>query len=242
MLVYQKKAKDRIRKELPKMRRLVERSLEGNYSEADTRLVVAKIIDDMLGWCKFEHLTGEQSIRGGYADFILQKDGNQLAVIEVKAVNIKLNERHLRQACNYAFGEGIEFVILTNGNSWRIYHITFVRNGPPQVCEVFRVRLTDKDMKPSDKVELLYYLSEEAYRKRELREYCSRNIALSGQSLAKHILDKQVLDKIRLGVRRVSGHAVTNEEVALALISDLLCEDALPNNLDAIMKRVRSGK
>ncbi|MCL2818172.1 MAG: hypothetical protein FWD41_00330, partial [Actinomycetia bacterium] len=117
MAVYQDKAKDRVRTTLPKMRRIIDRGIENNIKEADTRQVVTRVVSDMLGWDEFDNLTAEQAISGGFADFVIQKENSKnemekLAVIEVKSLGTKLNENHLRQARGYAMDEGIEFILL----------------------------------------------------------------------------------------------------------------------------------
>jgi hypothetical protein len=39
-------------------------------------------------------------------------------------VATKLSTRHLRQVEMYAVNEGVEWIILTNGSVWQVYHIT----------------------------------------------------------------------------------------------------------------------
>ncbi len=166
MAVYQDKAKERIRGKLNKVTNLINQQIERKIGESDTRLIVVTILTQLLGWNQFENLTGEYAIKGGYADFILRKDEQPLAVIEVKPVTLqKLKEQHIRQARDYAINEGIDWVILTTANEWQIYKIVFTDNVPDAVF-VYSVKLTDKDIKPSEKTELLYYLSEEAFRKK----------------------------------------------------------------------------
>jgi Type I restriction enzyme R protein N terminus (HSDR_N) len=51
-------------------------------------------------------------------------DRQLVAFIEVKRVATKLSTRHLRQVELYAVNEGVEWIILTNGSVWQVYHIT----------------------------------------------------------------------------------------------------------------------
>jgi predicted type IV restriction endonuclease len=247
MAVYQEKAKTRIKNTIPKMKRIIENGLDNKIKEADTRQVVTRVISDMLGWDEFGNLTGEQAISGGYADFVIQKpnakgETEKLAVIEVKALGMKLNENHLRQARGYAMDEGIECVILTNGNTWQVYHIEFIRGAAPIATQVFSVKITDPDMKPADKADLFYLISEEAWRKFELKDYAERNLALSGTNLVNHILDDSVLDRIRLAIKKKSGHAVPNHEIAEILIDNVFKEDAIPENASTVLRRLRPVK
>jgi hypothetical protein len=42
----------------------------------------------------------------------------------VKRVATKLAPKHLRQVEMYAVNEGVAWVILTNGATWQVYHLT----------------------------------------------------------------------------------------------------------------------
>jgi hypothetical protein len=45
-------------------------------------------------------------------------------LIEVKRVATKLAAKHLRQVEMYAVNEGVEWVLLTNGAVWQVYHLS----------------------------------------------------------------------------------------------------------------------
>ena len=47
-----------------------------------------------------------------------------IAFLEVKRVTTKLAAKNLRQVETYAVNEGVEWVILTSGVVWQVYHIT----------------------------------------------------------------------------------------------------------------------
>lgn len=242
MAVYQDKAKDRIRKQMNRFKKIIDTGVNTKMKEADTRQIVVRILSDMLGWSEFENLTGEFAIKGGFADFMLTKDGVNLAVIEIKPVSIKLNENHVRQARDYAFNDGIEWVILTNANEWRVYRTSFAKNAAPELVDVFTVKTTDEVMKLGVKADLLYLLSEEAMRKDELGVFCDRNMALSRDVLVSHLMDKAVLDKLRIAVKRTSGHSVTNHDVAVALVENVIAEGCPPGELDAVLRKVKIAK
>src|SRR5680860_753439 len=91
-------------------------------NEGDTRLFVTDFLCEALGYDKYSDLTTEYVVRGQYADYGIRIDGNLLAFIEVKRVGTNLNKSHLRQVEMYAVNEGVEWVILTNGTIWQVYH------------------------------------------------------------------------------------------------------------------------
>ena len=79
---------------------------------------------------------------------------NWWAFIEVKRVATKLSTRHLRQVEMYAVNEGVEWIILTNGAAWQVYHIT---GGLPVAIDLaLEVDLLG-DEPPNHKVNQLFY-------------------------------------------------------------------------------------
>ncbi|MEG0504680.1 MAG: type I restriction enzyme HsdR N-terminal domain-containing protein, partial [Raoultibacter sp.] len=118
MAVYQDKANDRIKKGIRRMTGIVERGLKEDYKEADTRKIVSDMISEYLGWDKFENVTAEQMIGSRYADYVIKTSDEEVFVVEVKQIGLKLKETHLNQARQYAVDEGIDWIILTNGDEW----------------------------------------------------------------------------------------------------------------------------
>jgi hypothetical protein len=103
-----------------------------------------------------------------------------VAFIEVKRVATKLSTRHLRQVEMYAVNEGVEWIILTNGAVWQVYHIT---GGLPVVIDLaLEVDLLG-DEPPAHKVNQLFYLSRESLKKRQIDELWKARRATSPASL-----------------------------------------------------------
>lgn len=245
MAVYQDKAKERIKKGLRRMTNIVNRGIKDEYKEADTRTIVTDLLTEYLGWNKYLNVTAEQMIGSRYADFVVRTPDEEIFVIEVKQIGMKLKETHLNQARLYAIDEGIEWIILTNGDEWHVYHISM--DGKTPVTKlVFSVKLSDDKMKPSEKAELLYLLSEEANRKKEIDDYFNRRIALSGENLADHILSSDVLDKLRISLKKSTGQRLSNSEIAEALIDRLFRDDKVTEDHHKAIKRMqrleRQGK
>lgn len=219
MAVYQDKAKERITRGLRKFRGIVDRSRAANSNESDTRVIVSAITTELLGWDLFTDLTGEYCIKGTYADFCLKHDNELLAVIEVKAVNTKLHAKHVYQAVTYAANEGIDWVILTNGDDWELYRVVFGK--PISQDLVFSVSISDENVKPKAKAELLYLLSSEAQRKDELQQYFDKKAALSASKVAAVLLGTPMLTKLRSEMRAASGYRLSLDELATILVEDV---------------------
>jgi predicted type IV restriction endonuclease len=121
MAVYQDKAKDRIKKGLRRMTTIVEKGRTEDFKEADTRKIVSDILCEYLGWDRFDNVTAEQMIGSRFADYVVRTSDEEVFVVEVKQIGLKLKETHLNQARQYAVDEGIDWIILTNGDDWQVY-------------------------------------------------------------------------------------------------------------------------
>lgn len=240
--VYQDKALERIKKGLRRMSNIVERALRDDYKEADTRKIVSDMLCECLGWDKFENVTAEQMINSRYADYVVKTDDEEVFVVEVKQIGLKLKETHLNQARQYAVDEGIDWCILTNGDEWQAFR-TELEGKIPVTRHVFTVRISDKDMKPAEKARLFYLFSEEANRKKEIEDYYQRRIALSGANLADQIFSDKVINQLRCSIKNATGQRLTNSEIAKALVKRLFREDVVnEDHLKAIKRMERAEK
>ncbi len=113
---------------------------------------------------------------GQYPDYTLLPNTSSTWFIEAKAWRVTLEDTHSQQALNYANQNGKRFVVLTNGQEWRLYDNTV--QGVAQDKLVAKVYLRDTDrftvlMNALSKTEVLSngierYLQQE--REREERE------------------------------------------------------------------------
>jgi len=237
MAVYQDKALERVARGLRKYKSVAQKARANGAKESDTRMIVSSIVSDALGWDAFDNLTGEYRIKGNYADFVIRKDGKHFIIVEVKAITMNLNEKHLYQAITYAANEGVEWVILTNGAEWRLYRVLFSK--PVAHEPVFEVSLLDDTMKPKDKAELLYLLTPEAQRKDELEAYYQRKKALSGSNIAKLMLSESVLTRLRAEIKADSGHRVALDELGQILVDCVIRAEAQGEPVVKQPKRVQ---
>lgn len=238
MLKYQENALARIRKGLRRMSAIVDRAIKEDYKEADTRKIVSDMLCEYLGWDKFENVTAEQMIGSRYADYVVKTSDEEVFVVEVKQIGLKLKESHLNQARQYAVDEGIDWCVLTNGDEWQAYRTELVGK-IPKTSHVFTVRLSDPDMKPADKASLFYLLSEEANRKKEIEDYYGKHAALTGGSLARTILDEPVITAIRRAIKNDKNQKLQNSEIQKALIKRLFSSEVVEAGEDEFTKIVK---
>ena len=193
-------------------------------NEGDTRLFITDFLCDGLGYDKYEDLTTEYQVKGEFADYGVRIDKQLIAFIEVKRCTTKLGIKHLRQVEMYAVNEGVEWIILTNGVVWQTYHIT---GGLPVVIDLaFEVNLLG-EAKPAEKAGLLFYVSKEALRRRQLDELWKAKAATSPKSLAKVLASEAVLTAIRKELRRTTGQNVDVVELGRILRETALRPECL---------------
>ncbi len=110
---------------LKKYSKIAEIAKKRGLNESDTSNIINDMLGEVFGYDKFFDVTTEYKIRGQYADYGVKIDEKLTFLIEIKAISIPLNENHIFQAASYASTEGVEWVVLTNLEEWRIYHLSF---------------------------------------------------------------------------------------------------------------------
>ncbi len=215
-------ARDNVRAGLRRYAKPLNEMIARDANEGDTRLLVTDILCDMLGYDKFADLTTEYQVKGEFADYGVRIDKDLVALIEVKRVATKLNQRHLRQVEMYAVNEGVEWIILTNGAVWQVYHLT--GGLPIQVDLVMQIDILD-GTPTAKKVDGLYYLHREAMKRQAIDDLWLARRATSPKSLALAILSDAPLTQIRRELKRTTGHSIENTELAELLRESVIRPD-----------------
>ena len=216
---WESAARDRLRSSIRRFSKPLADMIQRDANEGDTRLLVTDFLRDALGFDKFEHLTTEYLVKGEFADYGIRLDKQLVAFLEVKRVTTKLGVKHLRQVEMYAVNEGVEWIILTNGNEWQVYHLT---GGLPVTIDlVMTVSLLDESPL-SEKVNQLFYLTRESLRRRQIDELWLARRATSPKSLGAAMLSEPVVTAIRRELKRTTGHTIEATELTKLLISTVL--------------------
>ena len=105
----------------------VRRQGRRDVGESDTVTIVTDMLAEIFGYDKYSEITSEHAIKGTYCDLAIKLEGGNQSIIEVKAVGLGLKDQHVKQAVDYAANQGVEWVVLTNGVTWRVYKVFFVR-------------------------------------------------------------------------------------------------------------------
>jgi hypothetical protein len=121
---WEAEARDRVRTSVRRFAKPLADLIARDANEGDTRLLVTDFLCEGLGYDKYENLTTEYQVKGEFADYGVRIDKQLVAFIEVKRCTTKLGAKHLRQVEMYAVNEGVEWMILTNGQVWQVWHLT----------------------------------------------------------------------------------------------------------------------
>jgi len=221
---WETEARDRLKTAIRRFTKPLADLTARDANEGDTRLLVTDFLCEGLGFDKYSDLTTEYQVKGEFADYGVRIDRELHAFIEVKRVATKLAPKHLRQVEMYAVNEGLEWVILTNGALWQVYHLT---GGLPVVITLaLQVDLLG-DEPLAHKVNQLFYLTQESLKRRQIDELWKAKAATSPQALADVLLSETVADEIRKELRRRTGHNADASEIVRLLKETVLKPDCL---------------
>lgn len=219
-------AKDRLKAAIKRFHRPLTDLVDRDANEGDTRLLVTDFLCDGLGYDKYSDLTTEYQVKGEFADYGVRIDKQLVAFIETKRVATKLATKHLRQVQMYAVNEGVEWVILTNGVVWQVYHLDASGGLPVLTDLVLEVDLLGDQTTPQ-KANTLFYLTRDSLKRRQIQELWHRTKATSPQALAKAMTSEAVLDALKRELRKQTGQKVETTELQRLLVSGVLKPECL---------------
>ncbi len=243
MATVNTKVLDRVREGLKRFQPIVESARIRDVNESDTVVLLTGILSEVLGFDKYTEVTTELSIRGTYCDLAIKIEGKLILLIEAKAVGIELKEAHVKQAVDYAANQGIEWVVLTNAVSWRIYKVVFSK--PIQNILVCNVDFLSLRTKGTEDIELFSILSKEAILKSSLEDFYTQKQATNRFMLGNLLCEEAVLNAIRKELKGIFPDIkVTADEIKDVLVSEVLKRELLDGDdaIDAKKKIAKAAK
>jgi len=210
-----------VRKTILKARKMIEDIAKKDANEDETRTRIYDIFGTLMGYARYEHITQEYAIHGAgdtvHCDLAIQLDYKELSkpdfLVELKRVNIDLTSKHLRQAASYAIDIGCEWVLLTNGKEWKLYHISFGK--PPQTKLVDSWNLINNDpVILAEKFNLIGYKN---IKRGGLARLWEKSNVLAAQNILKIILSEQSIILIRRELKKATEVTVSPEEIVGAI-------------------------
>ena len=202
MATVPKKVTDRIVAGLKRFQPILSSAKARDVGESDTVTIITDMLAEIFGYDKYSEITSEYSIRGTYCDLAIKLDGALQTLIEVKAIGIDLKDAHVKQAVDYAANQGVDWVLLTNGITWRVYHIVFAK--PIDHELVIDIDFCALNPRNATDVELLYLWCKEGWQRSVLGDFHTQKQALSRFFIGAMILTPAVLDVVRRELRRAS--------------------------------------
>lgn len=197
-----------------------------DVNEADTVTIVKDMLAGIFGYDKYSEVTSEFCIRNSYCDLATKIDGELGALIEVKAIGIELKDQHIKQAVDYAANQGSDWVLLTNGVNWRVYHVEFSK----PISHELIVDLDFLKLNPRQQsdIDAAFLWCREGWVKSVLGEYRTQRQALSRYFLGALLLSDPVMDVLRRELRRVTPDVkIEPEQIRAVLQEEVVKRDVL---------------
>lgn len=216
-----------VRKAITDAKNMIESIYKADVNEAETRRRVERMFESLMGYDVFKHITREHAVHGigdtEHCDFAIQMENTSkpAIIVELKRVGIDISSKHLKQAASYAINIGCEWIILTNGRQWSLYHISFGQPPQTKMIESWDL-LEDEPELLAEKFELIGYKS---IKRGSLDALWQKRNILSPRNILKIILSEASLSMLRRELKKTTGVALTPEEVVNA-IRRLLNESA----------------
>jgi hypothetical protein len=236
------RVRDRMIAGLKRLQSVVAQQRARDVSEADTVTVVKDILSEVMGYDKYAELTSEHCIRGTYCDLAVKINDKLVQLIEVKAAGVDLDDRHVKQAIDYASNQGVEWVMLTNGSIWRLYQVIFAK--PIDKRLLAEIDLAAIETRKDDHLERLYVLTKEGFLKGVQIELRDKQDATNRYMLAALLVHNDaVVGAIRRELRRLVDALVNEDEIVKVLCDEVIKRDTLEGpNAQAAEKRVNRSE
>lgn len=197
-----------------------------DVNESDTVIIVTDMLSEVFGYDKYTEITSECSIRGTWCDLAIKISGTFEYLIEVKAIGLELKDSYTKQAIDYSANQGTDWVILTTGEIWRVYKVTFAK--PIDSELVLEINFSELNPKKTNDIELLYNLTREGWQKSALGEFHTQRQALSRFFMGAMVLSTPVLEVIRRELRRLSPDVrIDIDQIKTVLTQEVLKRDVV---------------
>ncbi|MFQ5894722.1 MAG: type I restriction enzyme HsdR N-terminal domain-containing protein [Nitrospinota bacterium] len=205
------------RRAIREARNMIEQIMRSDANEAETRRRVERIFETVLGYDAFKHLSREQAVRGAgeteHVDFTVKleegTDGKPVIMIELKRVGVDLALKHLKQVTSYAIDAGCEWILLTNGREWRVYHVEFGQPPITTLLEQWNLLIDD----PSELAQKFELISYRNVRSSGLDDLWRRRKVLEPKNLLSAMLSEPSLRHLRRHLRKTMDVIVGFEEI-----------------------------
>lgn len=233
-----KKAADRIIAGIKRFQPVVAAAKTRDVNESDTVIIVTDMLADVFGYDKYSEITSEHAIKSTFCDLAVKLDGaaQPRMLIEVKAIGLDLKDQYIKQAVDYAANLGVDWVVLTSAECWKVYKVIF---GKPIDAElVLEFALSKLDPKSEACLDALFTISKEGWQRSALAELQERKQALNRYFLGAILLSDSVLHVVRRQLRHLSPNVkIEEEEIKSVLLQEVLKREVLEGEKAELAKK-----
>ena len=233
-----KKVLERLQGSVKRYQSVLSSAKSRDVGESDTVTIVVDILTYVFGYEKYAEITSEFAIKGNRCDLAIKLDGTLQLLIEVKAVGLDLKENFVKQAVDYAANQGVDWVVLTNGIVWRVYHVKFEK--PISQELLIEIDFSSINPKSEKDIDSLFLLCKEGWTKSVLGDYHSQRQALSRYFLGNLILSEPILQVVRRELRRISPDIkVEIDDIKQVISSEVLKREVVEGEqAEAAVKKI----
>jgi hypothetical protein len=202
---YETRARERIRKGLPKYIAILDGAAKRGVKEGDTSDIVRSMLTELLGYEAFREVNAQFRVKGRFADWAVYV-GNELKyLVEVKPLATKLRESHLSQVESYVRQKpGVGWAVLTTGDWWQCHRIATGRESEMflEIKLLAPAEGSDRRAHFDRVTDSLYLLSREATARGALEEAWEQTECYRPEMLGAVLVCPDVLRVVRRVVRQ----------------------------------------
>jgi hypothetical protein len=231
-----------LKKSLKHYIKIFSEAQESGKKEADLVMYIVQFFKETLGYDVFSEISKEYQVKDKYCDIAIKIKGQAEILIEAKQPGIRLADRHIEQAENYAMKSGTNWVLLTNGIDWNLYHLDFNEDVGIERSPVFKINLPqDFQDKPNELLDKISLLQKRNYLRGQLDKYWKRKTMLTPQAISKALFSEVVLKSINREINRGAKVKVSTEDLFKAL-RNLLDKEILADIANIKIRKKRSKR
>lgn len=212
------KVVDRFKENLNKIQKVIEQAKNRDINEADTVVIVSDVLSLLFGYDKYTEITREFAIKGQYCDLAVKSDEKLKFLIEVKAIGITLSEKHYQQALDYGANNGTEWIILTNGLTWKVYKVRFEK--PIKTDLVCEFNLLDVKLKNQSDMDKLFILCKEGIKKNAIDEFTQHRMIVNKYYITTVLRSEAVIDSLKKELKKVDSQIKFDDEEILSILNN----------------------
>ena len=215
---------------VPKFKKILTKAKERDVNESDTVTIITDMLEEVFGFDKYSEITREYAIQGSYCDLAIKSNKKIEYLIEVKAIGLDLNDKHLKQAVNYASREGVKWVVLTNGLKWEVHRVS-LEDKVQNDC-IFSFDVMELNTRQKDHQELLFLLCKRGIKKDLIDDYYEYRQSVNRHTIGALLMTDAIADVVRRELRKLKpGIKVDSSEIQELIKNEILKREIL--NSDA---------